>query len=281
MSLQVSVPKFDALHYLEVTPGAREAIKSGIAKDALDHYLRYGIDENRYSLIRREPTNLSGAFERLLVSKSGFCLLLGWLADEGCDQPRFRLIGGEFNVEFHGQATFRYARPDVETNFKAGAFDYGFLAFGRSPSRSLLKQSMLFQVSAVAGSIQSRVTPEIVSDKRLLNTILQVIATCQAHAGKEAALYPFLSGSGGASLSDLFQLSVASAISGQYVERFAVRPVSHSFVTVLFGSPEPLNLQPLLFKAAKVDFGEWIFVCNSPEDADSVLRYARLISKSL
>ncbi len=64
---------------------------------ALEHYLRHGIDENSYSLIRHEPTALAGSIERFLVSQSGFCLMLGWLGDEGCDQPRYRLIGSDFH----------------------------------------------------------------------------------------------------------------------------------------------------------------------------------------
>jgi GT2 family glycosyltransferase len=278
-SLAVSVPKFDERHYLETNPGVKTAIKIGPAKDALDHYLRFGIDENRYSLIRREPAALTAAVERFLVSQSGFCLLIGWIADEGCDQPRYRLLGGEFNVEFPGEATFRVARSDVEAHLKSGAFDYGFVAFGRSPSRSLLKQSVLFQVTAAGGTFQTKITPEIVSDKRLLDTLLEVVATCQAHAGRECALSSFLAGMSGRTAIELFQSHVDTATSDHYVETFGARPVTHSFVTVLFGSTEPVMVQPMLFRAANVDFGEWIYVCNSPEDADTVLRSARLMSE--
>src|ERR1700751_5398037 len=97
--LSVAVPRFDEARYLDISSKAKSAIKSGEAASALDHYLRIGIDENKYSLIRRESVALACAVERFLVSESGFCLLLGWLADEGCDAPRVKLIGGEFNIE--------------------------------------------------------------------------------------------------------------------------------------------------------------------------------------
>lgn len=277
-TLPVAVPKFDARHYLDVNSKARDTLKTAGAEEALDHYLRYGIDENRYSLIRRETTTLASAVDRFLVSESGYCLLIGWLADEGCDPPRFRLIGGEFNVEFPATAIFRHARKDVEDSVKGGAYDYGFVAFGRSPSKSLLKQSLLLQVSAVAGTFQTKITPELVSDKRLMDVLLQLIAIIQSHAGKEVTLNSFLSGPAGASLVELFRRHVTSCTSSHYIERFRPRAVSHSLVTVLFGSTEPIKLQPLLFKASKVDFGEWVYVCNSPEDAGEVLRYARLMS---
>ena len=35
----------------------------------------------------------------------------------------------------------------------------------------------------------------------------------------------------------------------------------------------------MLFRAAKVDFGEWIYVCNSPEDASLVLCLAKQMSE--
>src|SRR5271169_6403203 len=111
--LPVSMPKFDQRRYLEANPDAVAAIKSGAAESAVDHYLRFGIDDNRYQLIRREPTTLACSVERFLVSESGFCLLLGWLADEGCEIPRFRLLGSDFKIEFPFQNILRNARADV------------------------------------------------------------------------------------------------------------------------------------------------------------------------
>jgi GT2 family glycosyltransferase len=276
--LTVSVPRFDEGRYLDLNPKVKAAVKAGDAQSPLDHYLRVGIDENKYSLIRRESVTLACAVERYLVSESGFCLILGWLADEGCDAPRIKLIGGEFNIELPQATMFRHARKDVEEHVRGGAYDYGFVAFGQSPSKSLLKQSVLFQVASLAGTFQAKITPEIVSDKRLMDTLLQIVATCQAHGGKQMAIDGFLCGASGQTLVQLFRTHVASAISAPYIQRFRPRKVSNSFVTVLFGSTEPIKLQPMLFRAAGIDFGEWIYVCNSPEDAGEVLRYARLMS---
>ena len=276
--LPVAVPRFDEGRYLELTPNVKAALKSGQAESMLDHYLRFGIDENKYSLVRREGGMLACAVERFLVSESGFCLILGWLADEGCDQPRIKLIGGEFNVELPRANMFRHARKDVEEHVRGGAYDYGFGIFGQSPSKSLLKQPVLFQAVSLAGMFQAKITPEIVSDKRLMDTLLQIIATCDAHAGKPAAINSFLCGTPGTALIQLFRTHVASSVAAPYIRRFGQRKVSSSFITVLFGSTEPIKLQPMLFNAAGIDFGEWIYVCNSPEDADEILRYARMMS---
>jgi GT2 family glycosyltransferase len=141
-----------------------------------------------------------------------------------------------------------------------------------------LKQSVLFQVTSLAGTFQAKITPEIVSDKRLMDILLQIVATSEAHAGKPVSINSFLTGTSGAALVQLFRTHVAASISAPYIQRFRPRKVSSSFVTVLFGSTEPIKLQPMLFNKQGIDFGEWIYVCNSPEDGDEVLRYARLMS---
>ncbi|MCK1368320.1 galactosyltransferase-related protein [Bradyrhizobium sp. 62] len=276
--LPVTVPRFDEGRYFEVDPKAQDALKSGDAQNAFDHFLRFGIDENKYAVVRRDGAALACAVERVLVSESGFCLILGWLVDEGCDPPRIKLTGGDFTVELPASAMFRHARKDVEEHVRGGAYDYGFVIFGQSPSKSLLKQSMLFQANSLSGSFQAKVTPEIVSDKRLMDTLLQIIATCEAHAGKQAAINNFLCEASGKTLIHLFRTHVAASIAKPYIQTFRPRKVTSSFITVLFGSTEPIKLQPMLFRAAGIDFGEWIYVCNSPEDADEVLRYARLMS---
>ena len=78
---------------------AKDAIKSGIVDDAFEHYLRHGIDANKYSLIRREATALACSVDRFLVSEFRLLPAARMAGGRGCDPPRFRLVGGEFNVE--------------------------------------------------------------------------------------------------------------------------------------------------------------------------------------
>ena len=53
---------------------------------------------------------------------------------------------------------------------------------------------------------------------------------------ERTALGGFLSGPAGNTLSELFQLHVDQSVANPYIERFRPRPVTHSIVTVLFGS---------------------------------------------
>ena len=276
---RVSVPKFREAAYLDANPDAKRSVEDGVTPDGLTHYLTTGIDEQRSPKLAREALQVKGSVERSIASDSGFFVVFGWLGDEGFDNLQWRLSGSDFNVEIPHSSVFRHARPDVEATYRDGPYDYGFVLFGRLPSKTLLKQPLSFQVQSHIGSLEVKIVPEVASDKRLLDILLGELSTCQSHAGLEVGLHHYLAGEAGTCLVDLFHRHVDSHLRTSYVERFGAREVKRSFITVLFGSTEPILLQPMLFRSLGVDFGEWVYVCNSPEDANAVLRIARAMSE--
>ncbi len=276
--LTVSVDGYDEESYVAGNPDVAKLIELGILRDGREHYLNYGIDEDRVPRLARERAPVAGELERAFVSESGFFLLLGWLSDEGHAATRQKLVGPDFTIDIPASAVLRYARRDVEMSIRQGAFDFGFLTFAKCPSKFLLTQPFQLQAGSETGAFERRATPEIVSDRRLLETLLTLVATHQSHAGKEAGLYRFLAGPSGDYAVDLFRGHVAKNVASHYARTFRPRKVSRSFVTVLFGSTEAMLLQPVMFRNEGIDFGEWIYVCNSPEDANAALRLGRLIS---
>ena len=226
----------------------------------------------------RAPLTLQGGGERFFASEAGWFLIIGWLADEGNDPTGFTVLGADFSVDLPSDSVLRHARPDIEAHIREGAYDYGFIAFGRIAPHALLQQPMRLQVRTPSTAFEGVAHPEIVADKRLLDTLLIAAAGARSHAGAEANLRAFLAGGAGATAVELFRSTVERGTAGHHVERFRPRPVSRSFITVLFGSTEPIMLQPVLFRQSGIDFGEWIYVCNSPEDASAVLRLARTVS---
>lgn len=275
---KVIFPRFRESAYLESNGDVTEGVESAVFKDAYDHFLRHGIDENREPRLNREALNMRGFIEEFYVSSAGYFAMIGWLGDEGCSPTSWRLFGPDFTVEVPPDAIFRFARHDVEEAYRTGPFDYGFLVFGRTLSKTLLKQPLMLQVHAPASSFQLKAEPASVSDKRLLDLLLTRLGGCRSHAGAEVGLYHFLGGASGESLVDLFRDHVKASSKSPHVERFRPRHVKRSVVTVLFGDTEPMLLQPLLFRDAGVDFGEWIYVCNSPQDGSAALRLGRLMS---
>ena len=159
-----------------------------------------------------------------------------------------------------------------------GAYDYGFVAFGKVSPRVLETRTITLQISTQTTACEAIAAPALIADKRLLDLMLVAVANIRAHAGKEITLHAFLAGPAGGVALDLFERHITRGLAGHHVERFRPRPVSRSFVTVLFGTAEPILLQPIMFRQHGIDFGEWIYVCNSPEDADAVLRLSRMVS---
>ena len=276
---KVVIPNFNEGAYMENNPDVVKGIEAGQHHDAYDHFLVHGIDENRLPPLNREPLSLVGRAEHAAVSDSGYFVVFGWLGDEGVDEPQWRLDGRDFTVEIPQDAVFRYARPDVEGGYRDGPYDYGYMIFGRTPSKNLLREEFEVRAWSRAALFKGRIAPDSWSDKRLLDTLLVRLKNAQSHLGLEAGMHQFLSGSAGENLVSLFSAHAQANSRAPYVETFGARPVSRSFLTVLFGLVEPMLLQPLLFNRMGVDFGEWIYVCNSPEDGNAALRIGRMISE--
>ena len=226
----------------------------------------------------RAPLPLDGRVERTLVSESGFLLMAGWLADEGQGPAAFRIVGPDLDLPLPADAVLRHARPDVEAGPRGAVFDYGFLAVAQAPAGVELRRPFTLNIRTAVGTRDVAVTPEVVSDRRLLDAALVLLAGVSAHGGAAVGLHRFAAGAAGGQLVGLFQRLVTGHVARCAIHRFRPRPVSRSFVTVLFGATEPVKLQPVLFRQAGIDVGEWIYVCNSPEDAEAVMRLGRLVS---
>lgn len=273
----LKLTRFNEKAYLAVNPDVKKSLEEGVHQSGLEHFTLHGIEEDRAPKLRREPIDVKGHVDFFFVSESGFFVVGGWLADEGCGPLQCRFVGAEFAVEISKSEVCRFARKDVEDSVRSGAYDYGFFILGTSPSRSLLKRSLQFVCETPVGSLDIRVTPQIVSNERLLNFALVRLKDQDSHQGREYNLHQFMTHAG-ENLVELFRSQLKEKEKAPYVESFGKRAVSRSFITVLFGSVEPIMLQPMLFRSAGIDFGEWIYVCNSPEDGAAALRLGRAMS---
>ena len=224
------------------------------------------------------PLPLAGRVDRLIASEGGYVLVAGRMADEGRDPLSIRITGPGIDVVLPADGILRHAGSDVEHGARAGALDHGFLAFGRAPAPAALKQTLTVDVGSANQASIARIDPQIMSDKRLLDALLIAAVGKPAHGGAAVGLHRFVAGTAGSAAVALFQSHAAADAARRHVHRFRPRPVTRSFVTVLFGTTEPVKLQPILFRQQGIDFGEWIYVCNSPGDAETVMRLGRLVS---
>ena len=86
--------------------------------------------------------------DEFLISETGYILILGWLADERVRRtPRGKLIGGETTIDLTPDMFLRHARPDIEEHVRPGAYDFGFVIFGKAPPRVLEAQRVTLRIS--------------------------------------------------------------------------------------------------------------------------------------
>src|SRR5947209_1192984 len=181
----LKLARFNGKAYLAVNGDVKKGLEEGIHKSALEHFTLYGIDEDREPRLRREPIDVRGHVDFFFVSDSGFFIVGGWLADEGCGPVHWRFAGAEFTLEMSPAEICRFARKDVEDNIRSGAYDYGFFILGTSASKMLLKRSVQFVAATPVGAFEMRLTPEIVSNERLLNFALVRLKDQDSHQGRE------------------------------------------------------------------------------------------------
>ena len=87
----MDVVEFNETIYLGAFPDIAEAIASGEWASGRDHYLKYGIHEDRLddlryrNALRRRPDTAgfpAGGIDAVFVSRRGWCLVIGWFNDE-------------------------------------------------------------------------------------------------------------------------------------------------------------------------------------------------------
>ena len=238
----------------------------------------YGCMTRSNSNGRVQSAVIDGRAERCLLTASGFLVVHGWLADEG-QAP----LQTEISVSAHAAAScacvmLRFRRLDVEQALNVVSHDFGYLLLAESAERVEGTQfdvafSFLDRVAAF------ELVPEITSEKRLLEEVLTLLGDFRAHRGRELALKRFLENGGRDILGALHENHVRRASKIQQCITFGARRSGPTFQTVLYGSMEAALFQPLLFAAAGICFGEWTYVCNSPQDLPELLRFAHLASK--
>ncbi len=215
---------------------------------------------------------LDGRVERCLASLEGYLLIFGWAADYESPDLVATFVRDMQIVRPKAVARLRYARPDVEAALGGPPHDFGFLILARVEPAQALPDGLV--IGEKHQERHSDVQFEKVSLKTCVEETLALLGSFPSHAGREAALHQLLSNGGLELIHDATALLKNRASSIQYAERFGPRRDGVSFVTVLFGSVDATMYQPLLFAKAGVQFGDWTYVCNSPELGEQLIRRA-------
>jgi GT2 family glycosyltransferase len=290
--------QFDSPAYLRLNPDVSLAVERGEVESGYTHYSRYGFREGRRLPTSNERKNaiqmtpserslvattrvLIGDLDAVVIAPGAGLLVIGWISDTSSPLESIRVYGAGWRTVLDTSRFMRVRRPDVEA-VHGGKHAYGFVAFLAFKDALNISEDVLvelWQQDSIYLEVSRRV--QIVSDIDLRDTALEQIAQCAVFGNANVERIIALGKGLGEEIIRL-NLAITSHVSARpYVERFgnALHNIIGSIIVCLYGRAEFLFLQSALFGSLPgiVDY-EFIYVLNSPELAEVVLREARAAS---
>jgi GT2 family glycosyltransferase len=226
---------------------------------------------------------MSNAFEGLILSRGGGVLIVGWIDDRLDPVERVRVVGPGWRVTFEGGELARIRRADVETGVGAGAsYAYGFfgLVFSKRPMETAGECRIEIDFKHHA-TIASAVWSRIVDDEELRNMALGYLASAAHFGNAHVKAIACVARGMGRELLDLNREIVGQIVASPYIERFGAQRarLAGSIAVCLYGRVEYFFLQMALYLGLPgIEDYEFVYVSNSPELAESLIKECRVAS---
>jgi GT2 family glycosyltransferase len=287
---QLEFDGFSEEHYLTAFPDIALAIKNGEWQSARDHYDAWGIREGRLGdarYLRAAASRDSAQFpaaniDTVFISLKGWVLIIGWIKDEAKPLRGVALVrGGE--IASSTGCVGRCRRDDAAT--AVGARHGTLLGFWTVlPPEGLFSAASNYDIRLWAGDECKTfsVNAKLVDDEQLREVALEYFASTTYFGNRQAdSVHQVEQGLG----SVLVRLNIEITnriVKGAYAASFGngAGPLDGSIVVCLYGKAEFLFLQSALFSvcsaAGKYEF---IFVSNSPELAEQLVKEATISSR--
>lgn len=243
--------------------------------------LAQSFDEAGYS--RSNPVFAQQArcsIEELMIAPRGGLMITGWIDDASRALDSIRITGPDWRVAIDAALVLRVRRMDVEEAVggrRAHAFGFvGFVHFDQGGGGSGPMRIELCQAGGFATAVEC--APTFVEDVELRDTILAKLAAASYFGNPSIESLGYLERGLGAQLVRFNESITARIVSVPYVERFGPhhRSFRGSIMICLYGKPELFFVQNCLFAGLPgIDDYEFIYVLNSPDMAEPLLREAR------
>ena len=219
--------------------------------------------------------------EAILVAEDGGVFIAGWIDDALDPLREITLNGGAWRIVFEGDALARTSRDDVHSSLKAlRHYPFGYWGFASAQSLARGTDRCLVELKTSAGARHSSEVGMGVLDRvEMRNVILSFLASCHYLGNPQLESVVSVSHSIGRHVVDLDQRITREIVANPYVERFGRQRSSPkgSIIVCLYGKPEYLFLQIALFSGGRgIEDYEFIFVSNSPELTERLLKEARI-----
>lgn len=292
---------FDEAGYLRLNPDVRYAVEMGQIESGYAHYYWHGRAERRAlpdspretrnTMLLQSggegptvfPKEARCSVEALIIAAKAGLMIVGWIDDAAHPLSCIRIIGPDWRVVLDASHFLRVRRADVEKalgtrNLHAFGF-MGFLHFDRGGSTSGPMQVELWQAGGFSTTVQF--TPAVVEDVELRDTFLAHVAAANYFGNPCVESVRCLERGLGAELVRFNLAITRRVVASPYLERFGAqgRPRRGSIVVCLYGKPEYFFLQNCLYSdLAGIDEYEFVYVSNSPEMAEALLREAHRAS---
>jgi GT2 family glycosyltransferase len=293
----IPATSFDEAEYLRLNPDVRRAIELGQFESGHAHYVSYGRAEGRptasgpaevrnvtLTAIGSEqgdvlPLQARCTVETLLIAPGRGLMVVGWIDDAVHPLTCIRIIAPAWNAVVDVSRIVRVRRVDVETAIGSRAPHplgyFGFLHIDRGGDASGPINVELWREGVVPIALQCDVT--IVGDTELRDSALTYLAGASFYGNPAIESMAYLGRGAGAELIHLNKAITRRIVAAPFVEQFG--PLHKSprgtIIVCLYGKAEFYFVQNCLFTGLPgIDEYEFIYVSNSPEMAETLLREA-------
>ncbi len=228
----------------------------------------------------------AGNVDKIFGCKDGQCLVLGWVNDdeqEPVGQLGKLMLRNALGLRASTTVFYRYIREDVTRYLKLP--EHRRLAFWaivviERPETMRVPAEVTLSVGAERRTFECQICP--VDEERFRELALDHLAMTQTVGHAPVETFRYLDSGLGSSLIALsLKISRRIALGAQTVQIGAapVRPKA-SIIVCLFGKPELLTIQCALFSECRgIENYEFIYVSNSPEMADLLIKNATIANR--
>jgi GT2 family glycosyltransferase len=290
---------FNEQGYLEVYPDVAQNVERGVFPSGYLHYKNFGRFEGRIAPPHavslqnrvifsdqgdRVATSNSTAYrtniEGLLICPLGGIMLVGWADDSQDPIDHIVIDGGHWQIRLAANAIIRVRRPDVEEVLRDGILhSYGFIAFHFEDVASSIGGLCTIAISSRRVTIKPiAIQARIFDDLGFREVVLSHLAEAKFLSNYQFEAVSNISRGFGQGVVALNRLITKRVVASPYVERFGSnsRSIKGSIIVCIYGRAEYLFLQAALFSNLPgIQDYEFIYVSNSPELAETLLREAK------
>jgi GT2 family glycosyltransferase len=284
--------------YLRLNPDVLIAVAGGSFRSGREHFERFGRAEGRpvalpvnlvpdrvmvtadAARIAEKPRAPGANVDHIKISPSGGVYVVGWVNDTQDQLVSVDLYFSGWSISFSAANLARVRRPDAEnavglrTPHHCGY--WGFLYAAR-PLPANVCNAVVRLKSGV--EMPSVVMVEGTEDEELRRAALHGLSQAVYTGNHYFASVQSIDAAIGAQLAEFNKMLTRRAVNAPYVEYFGRANASYkaSIIVCLFGRTEYMYVQQAMFaRQAGIGDYEFIYVCNSPDTAEALLREAKL-----